>query len=301
MRLAGTFLLFFAAILSFVPAVNAAESLPQTPPLRSYAAKGAEIAVEADIAKLLQMDFIRENPALLETVTNFEKESGINSADVRDILWVGTLSSKAMRALLLHSSRGEAELAAAAKTAPKQIAGRNIYEFRTDTSVEELNRTIKLTFLAPDTVLASEDGYFEKYLSALQNGREEALFFVNSDAPLRLYMRPESGKGNDAVQALLKGVSLLFGSVRPEQGNGGIVINLIAQCKNSKSARKVAMQSNMMLMMLLGGFFGEDQNLAQDVMSGIRISADNDRATAEMGVSPELAKRIQSYAAQRIE
>ncbi len=272
--------------------------------LYDYVPAGSDMAVRVNAEKVNALPMINEIPEAAKFKSEFEKEHKVKVSDIQEILFVGmSLNDEAFAAVIRNKLNENTvlELLKTDKITPqvKELDGKKVYSLTKTASIEELNENLSFSFIEPGLILFSDTPNFEKYLAGMKKGVEKKIFFrpSNPEALMELYVKPSLPKDLPLEAAqMTNGIKFVYAALTASgKENRDLTLDAEVDCDNAESAKRIAMQAKMYIMMLGGMAFQENPVLGEKVIGAIKIEDKDKVATIKISMPDALRKEIQAY------
>lgn len=280
-------------------------------PLLKYVPAGTEYVVSVDVAKLRSLPVwtgLRNDPDTSQKVNDILQDYRINPERIDQFMFVG--GGKNLRGALMKVNIPENELVENFKKlgdnrfSQGMVGEKSVVFVTTDESIPSERRKIGFLYLAPDTVLATEDVYFNKFMAGIEEAKlaKPEIIVPKNDVVAWGYINTKSiNKGrkknpNDMGEMALSGVNSVFSELNfTGPDNKGIDLTAEANCRDENAVMLLNMQLAGLLTLGNSFLFSDNPQLGEEWLKKFKFTPNGKKLSGKLAFDGAFAEKISAH------
>lgn len=281
-------------------------------PLLKYAPAGTEYVVAVDVAKLRTMPIwagFRGDPDSNQKINDIMQDYRIDPERIDQFMFVG--GGKNLRGALMKVNITESELVENFKKlgdsrySQGMVGEKNVVFVTTDESIPSERRKIGFLYLTPDTLLATEDVYFNKFLAGMEEAKlsKPEMIIPKNDVVAWSYVNTKSinknrkkGNSKDMADMALSGVNNIFAELNfTGPDNKGIDLSAEANCRDENAVMLLNMQITGFLTLGNSFLFSDNPQLGEEWLKKFKFTPNGKKLTGKLAFDGAFFEKLSAH------
>lgn len=280
-------------------------------PLVKYVPAGTEYVISVDVAKLRALPSwkeFRSNPDASQKINDIMQDYRIDPERIDQLMFVG--GGKNLRGALLKVNIPENELVANFKKlgdsrySEGMVGEKNVVFVTTDESIPSERRKIGFLYLTPDTVLATEDVYFNKFLAGMDEAKlvKPEIVVPQNDVMAWGYVNTKSinknrkKNSNDMGEMALGGVNNVFAELNFTGPKGkGVDLTAEASCRDENAVMLLNMQVAGLMTLGNSFLFSDNPQLGEEWLKKFKFTPNGKKLSGKLSFDDAFSEKLSEH------
>jgi len=281
-------------------------------PLVKYVPAGTEYVISVDVAKLRTLpvwEGLRNDPDSSQKINDILQDYRINPERIDQFMFVG--GGKNLRGALMKVNIPENELVDNFKKlggnrySEGMVGEKSVVFVSTDESIPSERRKIGFLYLTPDTVLATEDVYFNKFLAGMEEAKlvKPEVIIPQNDVVAWSYINTKSinksrkkGNANDMADMAVSGVNNVFAELKfTGADNKGIDLTAEANCRDENAVMLLNMQLAGLMTLGNSFLFTDNPQLGEEWLKKFKFTPSGKKLLGKLAFDGAFAEKLSEH------